>query len=405
MLTLKLAFRSLFRHKGRTGLTLTAIGCGVVGLILSGGFVEDIFSQLREFTIRSRLGHLQVYHLGYNEFGQRKPFEYMIDDPAPLQEAISGVPTVNDVMKRLNFSGLLNTGRGDAPILGEGIEPEKEARFADLLQLVEGRQLGDDDDFHILVGEGVARAHSLSPGDYVTLLTNTSDGALNSLEFQVVGVFKTFSKDYDARAVRIPLPMAQELLLTPAVHSFVVSLNDTQLTDDTVEQLLERLDPEMYEVRTWYELDDFYPKTVALYKRQFGVFQIIILIMVALSVANSVNMTIFERVGELGVIRTLGFRTRKVVQLLMVENGMLGLLGSSIGVGVGLGLALLISKVGITMPPPPNSELGYTAQIQLVPVVIVMAFVTGMIATILPALWAARRASRVPLVEALGQNI
>ena len=72
-----------------------------------------------------------------------------------------------------------------------------------------------------LVGQGVARALQLKPGDYLTLLVSTTDGALNSLEFEVIGIFRTFARDYDNRAVRIPLAAAQELVGT---RGFIVWL-------------------------------------------------------------------------------------------------------------------------------------------------------------------------------------
>ena len=56
----RLALRNVVRHKLRTALTLAAIVSGVVGLVLSGGFVEDSLLQLREATIHSQLGHLQI---------------------------------------------------------------------------------------------------------------------------------------------------------------------------------------------------------------------------------------------------------------------------------------------------------------------------------------------------------
>lgn len=80
---LNFALRNLFRHKGRTGLSLAAVVFGVVSVILSGGFIEDVFFQLRENTIHSRLGHLQIYGAGYYEFGRREPFGHMIEQPAP----------------------------------------------------------------------------------------------------------------------------------------------------------------------------------------------------------------------------------------------------------------------------------------------------------------------------------
>ena len=61
---LKLALRNVFRHKLRTGMTLAAIVLGVVGLILSGGFVQDMYNQLGEWIIHSQSGHLQVSRIG-----------------------------------------------------------------------------------------------------------------------------------------------------------------------------------------------------------------------------------------------------------------------------------------------------------------------------------------------------
>ena len=57
------------------------------------------------------------------------------------------------------------------------------------------------------------------------------------------------------------------------------------------------------------------------------------------------------------------------------------------------------------MPPPPNANLAYTARIQVSPDDVVMAFVIGLLAPILAALFPARRVSRTPLVEALRSNI
>jgi putative ABC transport system permease protein len=84
---------------------------------------------------------------------------------------------------------------------------------------------------------------------------------------------------------------------------------------------------------------------------------------------------------------------------------MLGFIGASLGVLLGVGLALGISAVGIPMPPPPNANVGYTAMIRVVPVVLVVSFLIGFVATVLSALLAARGAARVPVVEALRQNI
>jgi len=315
------------------------------------------------------------------------------------------VPGVDQVMARLNFSGLINTGRSDLPIIGEGVEPDREAALGSSLQIIEGRQLADQDAFGILIGAGVASGLKLKAGDRVTLLANALEGALNSLDVEVVGVFRSFSNDYDARAVKISLGAAQELFGTKGANALVTVLHRTSDTDRVAAALKQALEPEGMEIKNWIELNDFYEKTVDLYRRQFGFLQFIILIMVILSVTNSVNMSVFERVGEFGTMQALGNKSGEVFRLIVTESVVLGLVGGLVGVLLGIALALAISSVGIPMPPPPNSNIAYTARIQIVPLSLLASFLVGFTATVIAVIMPARRVTRIEVVEALRQNI
>lgn len=401
----KLAFRNIFRNRARTALTLGAIITGVAAIIISGGFVEDTFVQLRESTIHSQLGHLQIYRQGFLEYGQREPSRYLINQPKEVAGAVKPIGGVQEIMARVNFSGLANNGKADLPILGEGVEPEKEARLGTATTTVAGRMLKDSDTFGAVIGEGIATALELKPGSYITVMINTPEGALNTLEFQVVGIFRTFSKDYDDRAVRIPLAAAQELLASTSVHSLVVLLDHTEATDTTVDKVRALLGKQGYEVKPWHELADFYNKTVELYKRQFGALQFIVLVMLVLSVASTINMAIFERTGEFGTLLAVGLRRPQIFQLVLIENILLGGIGGLLGVAVGVALASIISTVGIPMPPPPGSNSGYLAHIRVVPWVLVAAAIIGLVAATVAAVLPGRRAARLPVVEALRHNI
>ncbi len=401
----KLALCNIIRQKSHTTMTLAAIIFGVVGIILAGGWVNDVYVQLGEALIHSQSGHIQVYKSGYHAAGSRSPEKFLLDQPDTIKTKVSSINGVRNVMARLNFSGLLNNGRSDLQIIGEGVEPSAEAELGSFVTFTAGRQLTNEDPFGIVIGHGVAKGLKLKPGDHVTLLANSLEGALNSLDFQVIGVFQSFSNDYDARAVRIPLPAAQELLGTQAVNTLVISLEKTKDTELVTSQLKTQFNAAELEVKTWVELNDFYEKTVELYKGQFGVLRLIILVMVLLSVANSVNMSIFERIGEFGTMMALGNRSSHVFRLIMSESVLLGLVGSILGIIIGWGLAYFISSIGIPMPPPPNANLGYTAQIQIVPSILFMSFIIGLSATILAAVFPAWQVSRTPVVEALRQNI
>ena len=194
------------------------------------------------------------------------------------------------------------------------------------------------------------------------------------------------------------------MLGSQGINALVVSLKKTEDTDRAAAALKEQLGPSNLEVKTWIELNDFYEKTVELYKSQFGVLQLIILVMVLLSVANSVNMSIFERTGEFGTMMALGNRRGQVFRLIIAESLWLGLMGACVGLGLGWGLAMVISAIGIPMPPPPNANMSYTAHIQVTPMLLMVSCSIGIMATVLAAVLPAKHVSRIPVVEALRQN-
>ena len=109
--------------------------------------------------------------------------------------------------------------------------------------------------------------------------------------------------------------------------------------------------------------------------------------------------------GEYGTLRALGDRRGDVFRLIVTENALLGLVGAVLGVVMGIALALAISRVGIPMPPPPNMNGGYIAEIRVVPVVLAAAFILGFAATVLAVLRPAWRATRTPISEALQYNL
>ena len=141
IMPINLALRNILRQKLRSGVTLMAVAFGVVGLILAGGFIQDIFIQLGEAIIHSQTGHLQVFKKDFIDKGTRSPERFMIENPAELEARIAQIQGVDAVMGRMYFSGLLNNGKRDFAIIGEGLEADKEARLGTLVMITEGRHL------------------------------------------------------------------------------------------------------------------------------------------------------------------------------------------------------------------------------------------------------------------------
>ena len=380
------ALRNIFRHRARSAATLAAISIGVASLILAGGFVKDIFIQLGEAIIHSQTGHIQITRQGYQEGKIRAPEKYLIEKAVDLKtELVRSVPAVQIITSRLGFSGTLNNGKRDLGIIGEGIEPDLENKIGTYLQFVAGRPLNDTDIDGIVIGQGVAKSLGLKLGDRVTLLATLAQGAVNTLDFEIVGIFESFSKDFDARAIRIPLPSSQTLMDTSAVHMIVVTLEQTDSTAEAVRNVQHVLSGRNFD--------------------QFGVLRLIILVMVLLSVANTINMSLFERTREFGTMQALGDRNMVVFKLIITESICLGLLGAFLGTLLGSTAALAISAVGIPMPPPPNANIGYSALIRLDAISVAAAGSIGFIACVLASIIPARRASKLEIGEALRHGV
>lgn len=400
------ALRNIFRQRARAVANLLAIALGVAGLIVVGGFVQDIFVQLGEAIIHGQTGHVQISKEGFQRVGLRSPEKYLIEKPELIRSQLKAMPGTSAVLSRINFTGTLNNGKRDLGVLGEGIEADLESQLTGIyVRYTEGRALRDGDKYGMVIGQGVAKSLDLAPGDRVAMVVSLSEGAVNTLDFEVIGVFQTFSKDFDARAVRITLPDAGELFGTSAVHKIIMVLNETEKSPVASSAVRALLQKDGMEVTLWHELSDFYTKTIDLYDRQFGVMRLIILMMVLLSVSNTINMTLFERTREFGTIMAIGSPPSSVFWQIILEGVLVGACGALLGMALGMIAAWGISAIGIPMPPPPNANIGYTAYIRIAIDSVLIAGLIGWVATILASILPARRASKLSVVDALRHGL
>ena len=404
---IKLAFKNIFRNKARTLITLGAISFGCISLIITGGFMEDSFSQMREGYIRGFLGHIQIYKEGYLDKGASKPFDYMIPAPEKVMGSVKSLEHVRIVTPRLEFSGLLSNGDTTVSFIGQGIDPAAENEISTLFLMDDGEKLAGGDDYKIIIGRGLAKGVGSKSGDPLILLTNTQGGSINAVDVSLKGIFFTTSKEFDDRAVRMPIKTAQRLLHTGEVQSIVVLLDKTDATDEVRSRIDALIKKEGLglETRAWYEIADFYTKTVELYRRQFLVIKLIIGIVVVLSVFNTMNMSVIERIGEVGTIMALGTKRAGVVFMFVSEGLVLGVLGGALGLIAGYLLATSISYIGIPMPPPPGTTTYWTARIAIVPGVFSFSFVLAVVTSVLSSIYPAIKASRLEIADALRHNI
>jgi len=404
-LYLKLAIRNVFRNRRRTLITLAAMGFGAAAIIVFGGFVHSIYFGVRESTIRSQVGHIQIYRKGYSDKGNLAPYDYLIGDYAGLRAELLKLEHVKAVTARLGLSGLVSTGDTTTAFVGTGVQPESETDLSALAVIVDGKELASRDPRGVTLGVGLARAFGVKPGDDLTLLSTTRAGSINALAVKVRGVWESGEKAYDDRFLRLGLPEVQRLLDVEngEVQSVVLLLDKTENTA-AVRAAIDRLIRDKgldLEVRTWEDLALRYHQVRELFGRIFGVLTLIVSIMVVFGITNTMTMAIFERTREIGTVMALGTRRRGVISMFVLEGVALGALGGVLGVLLGIGLAKAISAFGIQLPPPPGSTRGFVVNIFIVPEVLIQAFRLSLVTAALASLYPAWRAARLNVVEAL----
>ena len=403
---IKLALRNIFRHRRRTATALAAISFGVIALLLASGFIEWIFWAMREGVIQQRTGHIQVTRPDYLKTGSADPFAYLLADKLKDQIGLEGVPEVEVVSERLVFSGLISHGDVTIGFTGEGVDPEKDAALSQRLIIAAGERLNAADPTGLLLGKGLAENLGVTVGDTVALLATTASGGMNGVEGTVQGLFQSGSKAFDDAALRLPIVTAKQLLRVTGSHTWVMLLDQTEHTSQVLQQLQTRypLVESGLEFTPWYVLADFYTKTVKLFSRQMHIVWLIIALIIILSISNTLIMSVLERTGEIGTLMAIGLKRRNILQLLVCEGAMLGIIGGLVGVVIGIVLAIMVSAVGIPMPPPPGMDTGYTGGILLSWPLVAAALAIAVSTTLLGSLYPAWKASRMEIVDALRHN-
>ena len=396
---LKLALRNILRNGRRSAITLTVIVFGAVGLILFGGYKARTFYALRESTIRGRVGHLQIFREGYSKSQSQKPLDHALDDANAIRSVIERDPRVKMTAAQITLMGLISNGDKSETFIATAVEPAKE-RLMDSIRITAGKALPDSESDAVMIGRGLADSMHAKPGDYLTIMTTTTAGSLNAMDVRVAGIFMTGVKEYDERAVKMPIAGAQQLLQTKKIEKLLVFLKNTDDTAAVHSAITARV--RGIEIKEWSELAPFYHQVVALYNGIFGFLGIVVFAIVVFSVANTILMSVFERTREIGTLMAMGTTRGRLRAMFVAEGVGIGVIGGAFGLLIGASLAMLINRGHVMLPPPPGYTVGYRLQIMLQPPVLITAFLVSFITATISSIVPALKASRMKIVDALG---
>jgi putative ABC transport system permease protein len=126
----------------------------------------------------------------------------------------------------------------------------------------------------------------------------------------------------------------------------------------------------------------------------FDVLVLIAMVVAALGVVNTLTMNVLERTQEIGMLRSVGMTRRQVGRMILAEAGMMGLIGGAFGLALGLFLSRLFL---IATASTEGYEVTYVVPAEGILVSLLIALVVSQLA----AIWPARRAADIRIIEAI----
>ena len=401
-ITALLAFRNLARNRRRSLLTIAAIAFALVCLLVFDALKNGLHQKMVATATETDTGALQIHA---KEYGANYISLSELAQPEQVVAELTALGFGN-YTRRLKTNGLILAGRKSAAVVLHGVVAEEEGRVTLVHQrMVSGRPpLAERE---IMVGQGLARAFAVGLGGELAVMTKGVAGATVTRRLQITGIFATGVVAFDQNHLFMNLPALQSFLAAgDMVSEIAVALPQHGLAAKA-EQLRQGLGP-AYQVETWQEISPDLVQLIKLNDTTMMVLILIVFLIVAMGIANTMTTITFERFREFGTIAALGATPANILGLVIAEALALGLTASLIGSLVGGALCFYLGRYGIDLTAFTSANQYFSnnhilkAVVEWRQVVLTNCFtlLTATLAGILPA-WTAARQNPV---QALGHQ-
>jgi putative ABC transport system permease protein len=324
--------------------------------------------------------------------------------PESLLQRVRGLPGVSeaeggitDEAKLVGRDNKVVTSKGGAPSLAFSVNPKGNQRFNPLV-LTTGRW--PHGPHEIAIDQKTANAKHFNVGDTIGVLTR---GPIQ--RFRIVGTvrFGGVSSLGGATIAIFDLPTAQQIFNKVGKLDSIGIASKQNVTPDQLVAEVKPLLPPTAQVRTGAQEAKQAAKDtngfLSFLEYFLLAFGFIALFVGAFVIANTLGITIAQRMRELATLRTLGATRRQVYWSVVLEAFVIGVIASVIGLFLGLGLAkalnALFVSLGIDLP-----QVGTVFKERTV----IVALLVGVIVTLIAAIRPALRATKVEPIAAVREG-
>jgi putative ABC transport system permease protein len=407
-ITLRLAWRNLWRQPRRTWLTTGAMVFSNILLVFMISLQFGMYGLMIDNTLQVFSGHLQVQAPGYKD---DQKMRQVVPDVQPLAETLRDDLGSDAIAARGWAFGLASSDERSYGIGIYGVEPAYEPKVSNIPGLIEeGEYLDDPSAYEIVIGSVLARNLRVSVGDEITVLGSGVDGSFAAAVLTVAGIFKSGVKEIDRSIAEIPLAAFQEIFyMNGAGHQVVIMAPSL----GAVPELQVRVEAAIagegdLVVHDWDALQPGLKQMIQADMSSAFFMYGILVILVAFSVLNTQLMSVLERTHEFGVVMALGMKPGRLGRLVMLETAMMGMLGLALGALLGAALTIWLGIRGYTIPGMEEMAAQFNLPGRIYPQATVLSTLIGptvvFLFTLLASIYPAWRLRRLHPVEAMRTN-
>lgn len=331
----KLAWRSIWRQKRRTLITLASLGLGLSLAIVFIALGEGAYDHFIDQAVRMQAGHVTLEHTGYRKTPSVDLYLNKIDRLRARAEKIPGVESTKLLVLGQGMARSANASVGVGLV---GVEPSKEAAASSLPQMiVAGRYLEDGDKAVVVLGQVLADRLKVKPGRKLVLTTNDASGALIDAFCRVKGVFKSGSDEMDGALVQAPIGFLRKVFGQPpdSAMQLGVILEDGTATEKMTGIIRAQLADKDTAVEPWQKIMPEMAAFIRMDKANNVIMQAILLFLISFTVLNTLLMSVLERKREFAMLLALGTTPSQIRGQLLAEAVLLGALGGLVGAVIG----------------------------------------------------------------------
>lgn len=348
MVIFKMSLRNIFRNKRRTVLTsMSMIGGFTLAAIFIGWADGTYYSIIDSFT-RNQLGHIQIHKKGYLD---RPSLYKTIDDIARIAGLLDSTEGVESWTPRLYSAGLASVGEKSTGVRIIGIDRKREEKATHIRKrIIKGQYFSGANTNQAILGKGLADILKADIGDRVIILSQAGDGSIANDLYAVAGIISSGNDLSDRMSFYLPLSETQELLvLQGKAHEIAINVKKLGLVRKMADIIAKKIDSPELAVEPWQVFAKSFYAAMKADKEGMWITLLIIVIIVAVGVLNTVLMSVLERRREYGILRAVGTKPGQIIRLVLWEVTILALLCILIGTGLGLGANAYLSFHGLNL--------------------------------------------------------